>query len=679
LRPRTVLYVLRLQLTDGVFSMPEHEKNVNENVESGRIAEREWRRDPANLAALLETEADGREVTVMGWVDARRDLGALIFLWLRDRYLQEYDADRHNAEIAAGSAPAARAIVPFERAVVQVTFNPETAPDAHRMAENLRGEYVVAVRGKWRMRTEKDVNKRFFGGDREIVATEVRILSPSETPPFYIAETPGASEDLRMQHRYLDLRRKPMVKAIATRHRIFLAMRNALDKLGFLEIETPVLGRSTPEGARDYLVPARNHPGMFYALPQSPQLIKQILMVSGFDRYFQMARCFRDEDLRANRQPEFTQLDLEMSFATRDELFEVGEKMFIEVFREVLDTEIDMVEYAPGKSGFPRMTYDEVMKRYGIDKPDLRFGCKIIDLCGVFGDSDFAVFNSTIANGGAVKAIFIPDYAPSRKEIDTLTEHARKLGAGGLAYAKVEGGIIAKTSFDKFLSEDERSAMAGIGDGNGIILIVAETPARKAEKVLGELRVKLGRELELAKKAGNENAWKFLWVVDFPLYERDEETGELAPAHHPFTMPHSEFMEEYEPGRFRLKATTDEDRLAIRSDNYDLVLNGEELGSGSLRINDPELQRSVLTGLGMGDDEIEERFGFFLDSFRYGAPPHRGFAFGMDRIVAMMLGLTSIRDVIAFPKTAQASDLMMKSPGRVSEEQLRELHLKTEL
>ncbi len=656
-----------------------------------------WRREPATLGALLTdatysadelekhtpdcggVSGHGREVTLMGWVDTRRDLGALIFLWLRDRSIQELNAGIDHARAHNASSDLAK----YEAAVVQVTFNPEMAPEAHKFAETLGREYVIAVKGVWRKRGERDVNPRFLGGDRELIATELRIINPAETPPFYIADDAGASEDLRMQYRYLDLRRKPLVEAMASRHRIFLAMRNALDNLGFLEIETPMLGRSTPEGARDYLVPARNHAGRFYALPQSPQLYKQLLMVGGMDKYFQMARCFRDEDLRANRQPEFTQLDLEMSFATRDELFEVGEKMFVEVFRETLSADVPMVEYDPknkrGKMGFPRMTYDESMARYGVDKPDMRYGCEIIDLTPVFNDSEFVVFRNAIENGGAVKGIFIPDYAPSRKDIDTLTECAKKLGAGGLAWARVTDGAIEKTSFDKFATDAEKDELTGAASPytDGIFLLVADSPVRKVEKALGNLRVKLGNELKLAEKAGNTNAWKFCWIVDFPLYDENPDTGALEPAHHPFTMPHPQFVVEYEPGRFRLKATTDAERLAIRADNYDLVLNGEELGSGSLRITDPLLQRSVLAGIGMSELEIEEQFGFFLNAFRYGAPPHRGFALGMDRIVGMMLGGASIRDVIAFPKTATGSDLMTKAPSEVSTRQLDELGIRT--
>ncbi|MEP0814566.1 MAG: aspartate--tRNA ligase [bacterium] len=614
-----------------------------------------WTRSPANLAELLRTDADGREVVAMGWVDARRDLGALVFVWLRDRYLQELQPEAQRRG--------------YEAAKVQVTFNPEYAPDAHRLAEQLRGEYVVAVRGEWRMRADKDVNPKLLGGDREIFATGLKILSPAETPPFYIAEDPKAGEDLRMQYRYLDLRRRPLVEALAARHRIFLSMRNALSEMGFLEVETPMLGRSTPEGARDYLVPSRVFPGKFYALPQSPQLLKQLLMVGGIDRYFQMARCFRDEDLRANRQPEFTQLDLEMSFASRDELFSVGEKMFEVVFREVLGQEIE--------TPFPRIPFDEAMARWGSDKPDLRFGCEIIDLSDMFVESEFGVFKSALDAGGAVKGLFVPGYAPSRKEIDELTEFAKKTGAGGLAYAKAAGGVIEKTSFDKFATDAEKSALAELASGDGVFLIAAGAPAReKVEKTLGLIRVKLAKELGLIKEGAAGGGWKFAWIVDFPLYDRNPETGALEPAHHPFTMPHPEFTEEYEPGRFRLKANTDEEKLAIRADNYDLVLNGEELGSGSHRIHDPVLQRSVLAGLGMSEAEIEEQFGFFLNAFSYGAPPHRGFAFGMDRIVMLMFGFQSIRDVIAFPKTAQASDLMTKAPAEVGERQLGELGIR---
>lgn len=634
-------------------------------IEGAGLAPEEWRRNPASLSKLITgdeysaaaLEGEGREVTAMGWVDARRDLGALVFIWLRDRSIQELDPAAFGKEGCA----------------VQATFNPEFFPDAHRIAEAVRGEFVVAVRGKWRKRADRDVNPKILGGDREILVSEIRVLSHAETPPFYVADDPQASEDLRMEYRYLDLRRKPLVKAMKVRHEIFLSMRNALGALGFFEIETPMLGRATPEGARDYLVPSRNHPGKFYALPQSPQLLKQTLMVGGMDKYFQMARCFRDEDLRANRQPEFTQLDLEMSFATRDELFAVGEAMFARVFKEVLGAEIERP--------FPRISYDEAMSRFGVDKPDLRFGCEITDLSAVFRNTEFAVFRGALDAGGAVKGIFIPEYSPSRKQIYELTEFAKKQGAGGLPWARVSEGALEKTSFDKFASDAEKTELAGAASPHtdGLFLFAADADARKAEKILGQLRVKLGRDLGLPEKAaagkGGTANWKFAWIVDFPLYDRNEETGALEPAHHPFTMPHAAAVDEYAPGRFKLKAETDAEKLAIRADNYDLVLNGEELGSGSLRIHDANLQKSVLAGLGMTETEIEEQFGFFLKALKYGAPPHRGFALGMDRIVTMMLGYSSIRDVIAFPKTAQASDLMTGAPGAVTEEQMHELGL----
>ncbi len=564
------------------------------------------------------------QVTLMGWVERQRDLGSLVFFRLRDRW---------------GS--------------LQVRVNESENPGAHAIARKLRAEFVVSVTGVIKLRPE-DERKDEPGGDRELVPEGIEILGESKTPPFYITDETPSDDVLRMQYRYLDLRRPPMVRIMEIRHRAFFELRRYLDSLGFWEIETPILTKSTPEGARDYLVPSRIQPGKFYALPQSPQLLKQTLMIAGTDRYFQLSRCFRDEDLRADRQPEFTQLDLEMSFVTRDELFEVGEGSMAHIFKETLGVEV--------KRPFPVYTYDEVMSRFGADKPDIRYGCEIHDFSDAFAKTEFRIFAKVLDAGGAVKGIFVPEVKPSRKEEDELDAFVRKRGGGGVALLRVQDGE-PTGALAKFVDAERLESMREIAGetGDGTFMLMAGEPISLLP-VLGQLRVHISEAFSVPKAEG----FHFCWVVDFPLYEPDEETGEPVPMHHAFTSP----LEEDIP-------LLESDPLKVRADSYDLVLNGVELGSGSLRVFEPELQRRILRNLGMTDDEITARFGFLLRAYEYGGPPHRGFALGLDRIIALMVGTSSIRDVIAFPKTTRAQCPLTGAPSDVSGDQLAELGLKT--
>ena len=587
-----------------------------------------------NCGELNKTHV-GRTVTLAGWVDRRRDHGGLIFIDLRDR-----------------------------EGLTQVVFNPQIAKECHEKATELRGEYAVTLSGEVSLRPKGSENPKLPTGDVEIVARQMTILNASKTPPFYINEEVEVEENLRLKYRYLDLRRPHMQQNIILRHRIVKFMRDFFDDRGFLEIETPILIKSTPEGARDYLVPSRVHPGKFYALPQSPQQLKQLLMVAGLDKYFQIAKCFRDEDCRADRQPEFTQIDVEMSFAEEEDIIQMTEEMIISLVEKL----------KPGMKftkPFPRLSYAEAMDCYGCDKPDLRFGVQIKDLSDLAAQTELSVFKSVVAVGGKVKAICVPGCGNySRSQLEDLTQLARSFGAGGLvtiALGTVPGNLdgltveMVKSAVAKYLTLDQilnmaRRFNANMGD---LLLIVAGKP-RPVTTVLGELRKEMGHRLKLA----DPNVLSFSWLVDFPLLEIDEKTGGLQPVRHPFTMP----VEEDIP---LLDTAPDK----VRSRSYDIICNGYELGGGSLRIYTRDLQKKVFQARGYKDEEIEELFGHMLEAFDYGAPPHGGIALGLDRVVMLMAGVETIREVIAFPKNQSAVDLTLNAPSPVTEEQLAELHL----
>jgi len=567
----------------------------------------------------------GSTVILNGWVNRRRDLGQLIFVDLRDR-----------------------------SGLVQVVFDPETlGPEQFQQAEGLRSEYVIAVQGQVVARPEGQVNPNLATGEVEVLVSSLVVLAEAKTPPFPIDRAEEVDESLRLKYRYLHLRSRELQEALAMRHRITAAVRSFLDSQGFLEVETPMLIRSTPEGARDYVVPSRVHPGSFYALPQSPQLFKQLLMIGGFDRYYQIARCFRDEDLRADRQPEFTQIDVEMSFVDREAVMNMMEAMILHVFREVKGIDLP----AP----IPRLSYREAMDRFGTDKPDTRFGLEIHDLTASLKNSEFRVFAETAAAQGVIRGINVKGGASfTRRQIDRLSERAQAWGAKGLIWLAVEEGQV-RSPIAKFLKEEEVEAItkelaAEVGD---LVLIVAGGYDLVCD-VLGRLRLLLGRELGLM----DENAYNLLWVVDWPLLVYDEEAGRYVAAHHPFTAPldEDEHLLETDPGRVRAKA-------------YDMVLNGVELGGGSIRITNRRLQERMFAALGFTMEEARRQFGYFLEAFEYGAPPHGGIAFGLDRLVMLLAKRQSIRDVIAFPKTVSASDLMIEAPAPISEAQLKELKI----
>lgn len=572
----------------------------------------------------LTKEHQESQVTINGWVHSRRDLGGLIFLDIRDR-----------------------------SGIVQVVFHPENTPEAAAIADQVRAEYVVSIKGKVVERSEETVNPLMKTGEIEIIASEVHVFNSAKTPPFQVKDRVEVDESIRLKHRYLDLRRPKMQETMIIRHKAMQSFRRFLDQRGFLEMETPILTKSTPEGARDYLVPSRVHAGEFYALPQSPQLFKQLFMVAGMERYFQIARCFRDEDLRADRQPEFTQLDMEVSFLPLDEFFSLLEEMIATLFQEVLGVQIP--------TPFPRMPYQEAMNRYGSDKPDIRFGMELVDLSDVFQATEFKVFRSTLDNAGQIKAINVKGQAGwSRKEIDEWGKVASQLGAKGLAWlAFKEDGV--KGSIAKFVTPEE---LAGLKEKTGaetgdLLFFVADKPAVVAD-VLGGLRLRLGKELDLI----DQSQFAFTWITEFPLLEYSEEDGRYYAMHHPFTMPMEEDIPllKTEPGRVRAQA-------------YDMVLNGYEIGGGSHRIYQREVQEIMFEVLGITAEEAKEKFGFLLEAFEYGAPPHLGVAFGVDRIVMIMAGRNNLREVIAFPKTASATDLMTKAPSVVVEEQLEDLHI----
>ncbi|MGY4796654.1 aspartate--tRNA ligase [Lysinibacillus fusiformis] len=572
----------------------------------------------------LSEVLQGEKVVLKGWVQRRRDLGGLIFIDLRDR-----------------------------TGITQVVFSPDVA-EAHALADKVRSEYVIEVEGTVILRTEDQINPNVPNGKIEVEATKLVVINTAKTTPFQIEDRTDVSEDLRLKYRYLDLRRPVMFDTFKMRSDVTRTIRNFLQNEGFLEVETPILTKSTPEGARDYLVPSRVHEGEFYALPQSPQLFKQLLMVAGFEKYFQIARCFRDEDLRADRQPEFTQVDIETSFLTQEEVLEMNERLIQAVMKEVKGIDIP----AP----FQRMKYQEAMDRYGSDKPDVRFGLELVALNDIFEGCNFKVFADTVAQGKQVKSINIKGAADnySRKDMDELTKFVGIYGAKGLAWLKVteEGlnGPIAKF-FDEALAAALIERMgAEVGD---ILVFVADKAAIVAAS-LGALRTKLGQELNLI----DESQFAFLWITDWPLFEYSEEDGRYYAAHHPFTRPFDEDI-----------ALMDTDPAAVRAQAYDIVLNGYELGGGSLRIYERELQEKMFELLGFSEEEAQAQFGFLLEAFEYGVPPHAGLAFGLDRFVMLLAGRTNLRDTIAFPKTASASCLMTEAPSEVSPEQLSELSL----
>ena len=570
----------------------------------------------------------GETVTVMGWVQKRRNLGSLIFIDLRDR-----------------------------SGILQVVFNEENiGKEGYEKAGTLRSEYVVAVVGKVEKRSAA-VNENLKTGDIEVVATDIRVLSESETPPFQIEENSQTKDEVRLKYRYLDLRRPDIQKNLMLRSKVAYLMRDFMMKEGFLEIETPMLCKSTPEGARDYLVPSRVHPGHFYALPQSPQLYKQLLMCSGYDRYFQIARCFRDEDLRADRQPEFTQADMELSFVDVEDVLDVNERLLKYVFKEAIGVDVQLP--------LPRMPWQEAMDRFGSDKPDTRFGMELTNVSDVVKGCGFSVFTGALEAGGSVRGINAKGQAGMpRKKIDKLVEFAKGYGAKGLAYLAVNEDGTYKSSFAKFMTEEELSALVAAMDGQpGDLLLFAADKNKIVWNVLGALRLELAKELDLL----DPNQYNFLWVTEFPLLEWSDEENRFMAMHHPFTMPMEEDWDKI-----------DSDPGAVRAKAYDIVLNGTELGGGSVRIHQDDIQEKMFEVLGFTKERAHEQFGFLLDAFKYGVPPHAGLAYGLDRLVMHMVHADSIRDVIAFPKVKDASCLMTQAPGIVDAKQLEELGLEIE-
>ena len=571
----------------------------------------------------------GKELTLAGWVNTRRDHGGLIFIDLRDR-----------------------------SGIVQVVMSPQYGEDAFHKAEDVRSEYVLAIRGIVRERSPETVNPKMQTGKIEVVVSEMRVLNKAKTPPFYVEDGIDVDETVRLKHRYIDLRRPEMQRNLIMRHKIVHEMRQFLDAHDFLEVETPILTKSTPEGARDYLVPSRVNPGKFYALPQSPQLFKQLLMVSGLERYFQIARCFRDEDLRADRQPEFTQLDIELSFEDQDFILDLMEHMMQRIFKNVLNVDIQIP--------FKRITWDDAMNLYGSDKPDLRFDMHFYDISDLLRDTGFKVFRNVLDNGGIVKAITVKgDAAIPRRELDGLVDYVGNYGAKGLAWIGLNKDGSLKCQITKFLGEDKIREIGKFceAENGDLILIIADKPKVVAQ-ALGELRLEMARRMNLI----DENEFCFRWVTDFPMFEYSEEDKRWVAEHHPFTAPRDEDVQ---------YLLTDPSKVYAKA--YDMVLNGVEAGGGSLRIYQEELQEKVFKAIGITHEEAQEKFGFLLDAFRYGAPPHAGIALGLDRLVMLMLRLGSIRDVIAFPKTQSAIDQMTQAPSEVVDMQLKELHIRVDV
>ena len=571
----------------------------------------------------------GEKVTVMGWVQKRRNLGSLIFIDLRDR-----------------------------SGILQLVFDePKVGSEGFAKAGTLRSEFVIAVTGTVQKRAAA-VNESLKTGDIEVIAEDIRVLSESETPPFPIEENSQTKEELRLRYRYLDLRRPDIQKNIMMKSKVSMLLRKFMEKEGFLEIETPMLTKSTPEGARDYLVPSRVHPGSFYALPQSPQLFKQLLMCSGYDRYFQIARCFRDEDLRADRQPEFTQADMELSFVDVDDVIEVNERLLQYVFKEAIGIDVQLP--------IQRMTWQEAMDRFGSDKPDTRFGMELVNVSDVVKGCGFGVFTGALENGGSVRGINAKGQGSMpRKKIDKLVEFAKGYGAKGLAYLAVNEDGTYKSSFAKFMTEEELKALVEKMEGQpGDLLLFAADKNKVVWDVLGALRLEIGRELGLMDK----NKYNFLWVTEFPLLEWSDEENRFMAMHHPFTMPMEEDWDKI-----------DSDPGAVRAKAYDIVLNGTEMGGGSVRIHQDDIQEKMFEVLGFTKERAHEQFGFLLDAFKYGVPPHAGLAYGLDRMVMLMLQCDSIRDVIAFPKVKDASCLMTEAPNVVDEKQLEELCIKVDV
>lgn len=581
-----------------------------------------------HMCGELTVEDVDKSVVVMGWVQRRRDHGGLVFIDLRDR-----------------------------TGIVQVVFSNEVSSEAFEKVQSVRSEYVLAIEGKVVKRATENVNPKISTGEIEIYANTLKILSKSETPPFPIEDRSNVSEAIRLKYRYLDLRRPSMQQNLMTRFKITKVVRDFLNRNGFIEIETPLLIKSTPEGARDYLVPSRIYPGKFYALPQSPQIFKQLLMISGFDKYYQIAKCLRDEDLRADRQPEFTQIDIEMSFVEVEDVLKINEKMIAEIFKETLGIDVPIP--------FKRLSYQESMERFGTDKPDLRFGMELKDLSDIVAQSEFNVFKNALKNNGSVRGINVKGVASMpRRQLDELVEFAKTYGAKGLLWIQVFEKEV-KSPANKFLSEEEMKKIlerleAEAGD---LLLIVAD----KDEIVfdtLAHLRLELGKRFNLI----DENKYEFVWIVDFPLLEYDEGEKRYVAKHHPFTAPKDEDIDLLE-----------KDPLKVRAKAYDIVLNGTEIGGGSIRIHDTELQKRMFKVLGFSEEKAWERFGFLMEAFKYGAPPHGGIAYGLDRLAMIITGSDTIRDVIAFPKTQNAVCLMTDAPSEVSEEQLKELHIKVDL
>ncbi|MDP9751795.1 aspartate--tRNA ligase [Thermoanaerobacter pentosaceus] len=578
-----------------------------------------------HMCGELTVEDVGKSVVVMGWVNSRRDHGGLVFIDLRDR-----------------------------TGIVQIVFSEQVSKEAFEKVQSVRSEYVLAVEGEVVKRLPENVNPKIPTEEIEIYAKNLKILSKSETPPFPIEDRSNVSEAVRLKYRYLDLRRPSMQRNLITRFKLTQAVREFLNDNGFIEIETPMLIKSTPEGARDYLVPSRIYPGKFYALPQSPQIFKQLLMIAGFDRYYQIARCLRDEDLRADRQPEFTQIDIEMSFVEVEDVLDINERMIKHVFKKVLDVDLDIP--------FKRLTYQEAMERFGTDKPDLRFGMELKDLSDILRESEFNVFKNALKNGGSIRGINVKGATSmTRKQLDELVEFAKNFGAKGLLWMQVLEGEV-KSPATKFLTEGELNKIlerleAEVGD---LLLIVAD----KDEVVfdtLGHLRVEMAKRFNLI----DESKYEFVWVVDFPLLEYDEEEKRYVAKHHPFTSPKDEDIDLLEKEPLKVKAKL-----------YDIILNGIEIGGGGIRISDTELQKRMFKVLGFSEEEAWKEFGFLMEAFKYGAPPHGGIAYGLDRLAMIMTGSDTIRDVIAFPKTQNAVCLMSDAPSRVSEKQLKELHIK---